>query len=121
VNWSDHYDWTTIGEGLARSLHGAVALVAGEAVGCARLVGDGVHYFYVQDVLVHPDHEGDGLATALVKRLLTWVDAVAPAEAFVGLFSSPAARGVYESLGFREPDDMIPMTRVVRPAGAGTG
>src|SRR4051812_37666420 len=106
VGWTDHYDWPTIGEGLRSSIRGVVAIADGSAVGCARLVGDGVRYFYVQDVLVHPDHEGSGLATTLVERLLGWIDDTAPAEPFVGLFSSPDARGVYETLGFHAPADM---------------
>src|SRR3954447_10833035 len=109
VGWTDHYDWDTVGGALANSLHGVVALDGTRVVGCARLVGDGVRYFYVQDVLVDPEWEGDGIATTLVETLLEWITTAAPAEAFVGLFSSPEARGVYEGLGFAVPDDMTGM------------
>ncbi|HWM35404.1 MAG TPA: GNAT family N-acetyltransferase [Pseudolysinimonas sp.] len=111
VGWLDHYDWQSIGAGLERSLAGVVALDDGKAAGCARVVGDGVRYFYIQDVLVHPGRTDDGLATRMVERLLGWIERTAPAEAFVGLFSSPDARGVYEGLGFGEPDDMTGMVR----------
>ena len=113
VGWTDHYDWETIGGALTNSLHGVVALDGPRVVGCARLCGDGVRYFYVQDVLVDPEREGDGIATTLVETLLGWIATTAPAEAFVGLFSSPDARGVYEGLGFRAPDDMTGMARTV--------
>jgi GNAT superfamily N-acetyltransferase len=111
VGWTDHYDWDTIGGALVNSLYGVVALDGTRVVGCARLVGDGVRYFYVQDVLVDPVREGDGIATTLVETLLEWIRATAPAEAFVGLFSSPDARGVYEGVGFAAPDDMTGMAR----------
>src|SRR3954465_1111744 len=116
VGWTDHYDWDTVGGALANSLHGVVAVDGARVVGCARVVGDGARYFYVQDVLVDPEWEGDGIATTLVETLLEWIRTTAPAEAFVGLFSSPEARGVYEGLGFSVPDDMTGMSRTIAAA-----
>ncbi|MDO7882735.1 GNAT family N-acetyltransferase [Salinibacterium soli] len=100
VGWSDHIDESVLEASLRASVRGAVAVRDGEVVGMARLVGDGVHYYYVQDVVVHPDHEGDGIASELTARLVTWVAATATRPAFVGLFASSDAEGVYESLGF---------------------
>ena len=99
VGWEDHIDDDVRGRSLEGSLRGAVATTEGQAVGMARLVGDGAHYFYVQDVIVHPDHADSGLGSQLTQRLLDWVGATAPG-AFVGLFASPEAEGMYESLGF---------------------
>jgi len=114
VDWLDHFDYASMPASLAGSLRGAVVIVNDSVVGMARLVGDGVHYFYVQDVIVHPDHDGHGYATQLVERLLDWVATVAPAPAIVGLFASPEARGVYEELGF-ESGDATGMTLKVEP------
>ena len=115
VDWLDHYDWNTMDAALAASLRGVVAIVDSTVVGTARLVGDGLRYCYVQDVLVDPAHSDRGIASALVERLLSWVAEQGSAEVFVGLFSSPEAEGVYESLGFARPDDMTGMHRWVRP------
>jgi len=104
VDWEDHFSYPAIGASLTASLRGAVVLHNETAVGMARLVGDGSHYFYVQDVIVHPEHSDSGLATQLVQRLLDWVAQTAPADAVVGLFASPEARGVYEDLGFSTND-----------------
>lgn len=109
VDWGDHYDWATIDAALAASLHGVVAESKGRAVGVARLVGDGIRYCYVQDVLVHPDFGELGIASSMVEELLDWVDEHAGAQPFVALFSSPDAEGVYETLGFAPPDDMTGM------------
>lgn len=110
VDWLDHYDWSSMGRALARSIAGVVAVDRDRVVGAARVVGDGVRYFYVQDVLVEPDHTDEGIASRMVQRLLDVVDATA-AEPFVGLFSSSEARGVYESLGFVADDSMTGMHR----------
>lgn len=115
VGWLDHFDWATIGGSLERSLHGVVALVDGAPVGVGRLVGDGVRYCYVQDVMVDPAASEQGVATRIVERLLAWVREAAPAEAVVGLFASPEAVSVYEGLGFRAADgDPLGMTLSVR-------
>lgn len=115
VGWLDHFDWETIGGSLERSLHGVVALRDGVPVGVGRLVGDGVRYCYVQDVMVDPSASDQGVATTIVERLLDWVRAAAPAEAVVGLFASPEAVSVYESIGFRAADgDPQGMTLTVR-------
>jgi GNAT superfamily N-acetyltransferase len=111
VDWLDHYDWATMPAALAASLHGVVAVADSRVVGAGRLVGDGVRYFYVQDVLVDPDYADHGIASSIVERLLGWIDRVAAEKPFIGLFSSPEAEGVYESLGFAVPEDMTGMHR----------
>lgn len=111
VGWLDHYDWDSIPRALHGSVAGVTALSGNAVVGCARLVGDGSRYFYVQDVLVREDRADEGIASRMVERLLAWIVQTAPTGAFVGLFSSPEARGVYESLGFRADDTMTGMHR----------
>ena len=111
MDWLDHYDWPSMGRALTHSIAGVVAVDGDRVVGAARLVGDGVRYFYVQDVLVEPDHTDEGIASRMVQRLLDVAHETAPAEPFIGLFSSPDARGVYESLGFRADDTMTGMHR----------
>jgi GNAT superfamily N-acetyltransferase len=54
------------------------------AVGMGRLVGDGVMYFYVQDLAVEPGYQGRGVGQAILDALLGWVRQVAPAPAFIG-------------------------------------
>ena len=114
VDWLDHYDWSTMDAALAASLRGVVAVAGSTVVGSARLVGDGLRYCYLQDVLVDPEFSDRGIASTLVERLLAWIASQGSAEVFVGLFSSPEAEGVYESLGFAASSDMTGMHRMVR-------
>lgn len=117
VGWGDHFDWDTIAASLVNSLHGVVAIDDGRVVGVGRLVGDGVRYFYVQDVMVLAEASEQGIASQMVERLLAWAREQAPAEAVVGLFASPEAIGVYRSLGFVAADqDPLGMTLDIEPA-----
>lgn len=109
IGWLDHYDWSTVGGALSASVDAIVAVDGDAVVGTARVVGDGSHYFYLQDVLVDPEHQDEGLASRMVAHLLRTISRRASSAAFVGLFSSPEAIGVYEELGFERPDDMTAM------------
>lgn len=118
VGWLDHYDWETIGAALEATLAGVVSVRDGETVGMARLLGDGAKYFMIHDVLVHPDHQGDGLAGRLVDHLLARVAELAPSRAWVGLFASPDAETLYAKHGFGT-EDMRGMWRWVEPGEPG--
>jgi GNAT superfamily N-acetyltransferase len=104
VGWGDTFHWPTMAESLAGSLHSLVAVADGSAVATARLVGDGVRYFYVQDVMVNPDFSDQGIATTLMQRLIEWVEQHGAPKAFIGLFASPEAESVYADLGFSDDD-----------------
>lgn len=119
VGWDDHFDWASLPASLRGSEHGVVAREGDRVVGVGRLVGDGVRYWYVQDLMVRPDAADQGIASGIVERLLTRVRRLAPAEAIVGLFASPEAVGVYEELGFVvAADDPLGMTMTVVGSGA---
>lgn len=101
VKWQSHFDDELRAASLAASIAGVVCVdEAAGVIGMARAVGDGLQYAYVQDVIVHPDHDGEGIGTRLVERLLELLQPPAGAELFVGLFASDEARDLYVSLGF---------------------
>ena len=114
VGWGDAFDWASQPESLAGSTMGAVAVVGSETVGMARVVGDGVKYFYVQDVAVDPAYQGHGIGRAILQHLVDQIAQRAPAPAFVALFATPAGESLYRSIGFA-PRDMTGLFRIVDP------
>lgn len=115
VGWAEAFDWQTLPLSLEASVAGVVAAVGERVVGMGRLVGDGVKYFYIQDVAVIPEYQGQGVGKAIVDRLLLHVAQAAPSTAFVGLFSTEQAKEVYSSRAFAT-GDMTGMFRLVEPA-----
>jgi GNAT superfamily N-acetyltransferase len=114
VGWGDAFWWDAMAASLAGSVCGVVAYdEADRPVAMGRVVGDGAFYFYVQDVVVHPDHQGRGLGRQVVQRLLAQVSERAPGHCFVGLFATPQARALYESEGFAQ-DSMTGLWKVLR-------
>ena len=115
VGWTHAFDWRTVEASLAGSTAGVVASRDGRPIGMGRLVGDGVKYFYVQDLAVVPRLQGTGLGARLLDRLLASIGDQAPSTAFVGLFATAEGSGLYTSRGFTG-GDMTGMFRLVDPA-----
>ena len=71
VGWSNYYEHP---EMLAKSFdHSLCILSAWEEdrlLGLIRAVGDGHSIVFIQDLLVHPDHQRRGVGTALMRELL---------------------------------------------------
>lgn len=114
VGWEHGFHWPSVPDSLERSLAGVVATAGGHVVGMGRLVGDGVLYFYLQDVAVDPDWQDQGIGHQIVEALLAHIRGVSAGPVFVGLFATESAMRLYRRNGFTE-GDMTGMFRVVRP------
>ncbi|MGI3186358.1 GNAT family N-acetyltransferase [Nioella aestuarii] len=105
--------WGEISHDMARrALDQAVATVTAHdgdrLVGFGRVVGDGVLYFYVQDVIVAPSHRGQGIADAIVTRLLEEIAPLAGPGSTIGLMAAKGVEPLYERFGFhRRPTDSL--------------
>jgi GNAT superfamily N-acetyltransferase len=116
VGWHDAFRWESMPASLAGSVCGVVVYADDDhPVAMGRVVGDGAFYFYVQDVVVHPDHQGRGLGRAVLHRLRDQVQATAGGDCFLGLFATPEAEKLYASEGFGT-EAMTGMWQVLRPS-----
>jgi GNAT superfamily N-acetyltransferase len=101
AGWTDiPADDDAVARGLQASLFGVVVTLAGEIVACARLVGDGGMYFYLQDVIVSPPHQGRGVGDLLMHEVVAHLEARASRDCFVGLFAAAGKAAFYERYGF---------------------
>lgn len=99
---------------LRSSVYCVCARHDGRAIGMGRIVGDGAIYFYLQDVVVLPEYRRQGVGTAIVSKLLQYLnDSVSPG-ASVGLFAANGAAKFYESFGFVQRDAARPGMQWVR-------
>ena len=86
-------------QGLPNSRYAVTVVDAtSEAVGMARIVGDGGSVFHVSDMAVHPDHQRQGLGSRMMDALMGWIDEHAPPTAYVNLMAD--VDGFYEQWGF---------------------
>jgi GNAT superfamily N-acetyltransferase len=89
---------------LRNTLYSVVAVAGDRAAGMARVVGDGAMAFYVQDVMVLPEHQRQGIGTALVAAVMDYFRRGAPGHSSIGVFTGRNLAGFYERHGFEGPD-----------------
>ena len=70
----------------------------GETVAMARIVGDGGCVYHLSDMVVHPDHQRQGLGSRMMDALMDYIDEHAPETAYVNLMAD--VDGFYEQWGF---------------------
>ncbi len=93
-------DMASLRQGFAHSLLVLAAREEGELLGLIRLVGDGFTVVFVQDLLVVPARQRQGIGTALVKAALARYPRVRQIQLTAD--RTPEAVAFYRSLGFVE-------------------
>jgi len=74
--------------------------VSGEAVGCALILGDNASFYYIKDLMVHPDWQCKRVGTALMQELTRWLEKNAANNALVGLYTGENLAHFYKEFGF---------------------
>jgi len=100
VGWGD-VNIKVTERSIANSIYGLVAESDGQIVGMGRIVGDGAMYYYIQDVAVLPEYQGQGIGKDIIERLLEFIRNHSSGAAFVGLFASQGKDEFYERFGFK--------------------
>ena len=106
TGWNDAYGATA--EDLRMALHHSWCTVAaydaGQLVGFGRVVSDGVLYGVIYDMIVRPSHQGQGIGTEILNRLLAKCQAAGLRD--IQMFSAKGRAAFYRHHGFveRPPD-----------------
>ena len=103
--------WTAYTEDMAALEHGfqssLLILAAYEKdtlLGLIRVVGDGATVIFVQDILVYPEKQRQGIGTALLKAVLDRYAHVRQIQLVTD--NTPKTVGFYRSLGFLELSEL---------------
>ena len=80
------------------------AYVDDKLVGIIRAVGDGFSVLFIQDLLIHPDFQRNGIGTLLLKRMLKEYENVYQ----IHLITEDSEKTIsfYKSLGFTDNSDI---------------
>lgn len=74
----------------------------GKAVGCVLMLSDNASFYYIKDMMVHPDYQSKKIGSALMKKLNEWLESNASGNALAGLYTGPNLAPFYGQFGFRE-------------------
>ena len=73
---------------------------AQKTIGCVLLLGDGASFYYVKDMMVHPNYQGKHIGTALMQQVNQWLEANAAPGGLVGLYTGENLAPFYRQFGF---------------------
>ncbi|WP_353721283.1 GNAT family N-acetyltransferase [Dyadobacter sp. 676] len=109
VGWTNTQPDEILQKKLNATLFTAVAenVETGEAIGCALVLGDGLSFFYIKDVMVGREWQRRRVGSAIMREIKRWLDTNAPDGALVGLFTGEGLASFYQQTGFSEAFGMI--------------
>ena len=102
VGWGQFVNFEAAPIALLNSVYSVVAVHQEEIVGMGRIVGDGGIFYYIQDVVVLPTFQGQGIGHALMEQLVNYVGKNGPEKAFLGLFAAEGKEAFYKRYGFEQ-------------------
>jgi len=89
-----------IEKSLPNSLYCVCASSGNEAVGMARVIGDGGLVYYIQDVIVLPEYQGQGIGAKMMDKIMSYIRSQVKHGAIIGLMSAKGKEPFYERYGF---------------------
>lgn len=101
-----------LGEALQNSWNTVSAYESGRLVGFGRVVSDGVLYAMVYDLIVIPSHQGKGIGSEILSRLIQNCRAAGIRD--IQLFCTAGKSDFYKRLGFEELTADSPGMRLSR-------
>ena len=107
VGWGI-YERSVVLQALPDSLYFVCAVSDGEIIGMARVVGDGGIAYYIQDVIVKPDYQRQGIGTQLMNKVMEYIRIHANNNSVIGLMAAKGKEPFYTRYGFTvRPDDRL--------------
>ena len=109
VGWHAYTDSATVQKLLEAPVFGLVAEENNNntAIGCVLLLSDHASFYYVKDLIVHPDWQGKKVGIALMKELSRWLENNAANNALVALISGENLSPFYQQFGFAPAFGMV--------------
>lgn len=105
VGWTAYTEnMPALREGFKNSMLVLAAYDGEDLLGLIRVVGDGATIVFVQDILVFPDKQRQGVGTALLKAILDRYPDVRQIE--LATDNTPKTVAFYKSMGFSEMSEI---------------
>lgn len=99
VGWSGYTD-EQAAIGLGATLYSVCVRRDGCLVGMGRVIGDGIMVFYIQDIIVDPEYQGQGIGKGIMERVMVFIRSRAVNNSIIGLMSAVGKEDFYRKFGF---------------------
>jgi ribosomal protein S18 acetylase RimI-like enzyme len=99
VGWPT-YGSDVVEKALSKTFFSVCVFDEGTIVGMGRVIGDDAIYFHIQDVIIHPSWQGQGIGKLIVEQLLKYIESKSVSSSNVGLMCSKGREAFYQKFGF---------------------
>ena len=107
VGWGE-LDVNLAEKSLNNSLFHVVIYHDEQLIGMGRVIGDGAMYFYIQDVIVDPSYQKQGLGTVIMDTVEGYLRFTATKGSTIGLLAAKGKESFYARYGYiQRPNDTL--------------
>lgn len=109
VGWSMYSNDDVVTKLLAAPVFAVIAedTTTNKIVGCVLLLGDHASFYYLKDLVVHPDHQNKHIGTAMLKELTAWLEKNGANNALVALITRENLAPFYQQFDFGPSFSMV--------------
>lgn len=109
VGWGK-LDREAVTKALPKSVYCICAIIDNEIIAFARVVGDGGLCFYIQEIIVDPKYQRQGIASKFMEYIFAFFKRTAIKRSYIGVFVGKGLESFYERFGFwkRPTNEMGP-------------
>ena len=101
VGWHELNE-KAVDKALNDSIFSVCAFFGKRVIGMRRIIADNALYHYIQDLIVLPEFQGKGVGTAILQRILEFLNTKTSKGTFVGLVAAKGSDGFFKKYGFIE-------------------
>lgn len=96
----------SIQKGLSNSLYAVCIEFGGNVIGMGRVIGDGALAYYIQDIIVLPAFQKQGVGRLIMDDIIRHLKKNCTPNSIVGLMAAKGVTAFYEKYGFiARPDE----------------
>lgn len=96
----------SIQKGLSNSLYTVCIELRGDIIGMGRVIGDGALAYYIQDIIVLPEFQKQGVGRFIMDAIMQYLKKNSVPNTIVGLMAAKGVTAFYEKYGFiARPDE----------------
>ncbi len=99
IGWGDT-DANMALTSLQNSLFHVLVRKNSELIGMGRVIGDGAMFFYVQDVVVDPEYQKQGVGHIIMENIESYLSSTAKKGATIGLLAAYNKEKFYMRYGY---------------------
>lgn len=75
VGWGS-YDYEISKKALSNNVYSVSIYDDKKIIGYGRIIGDGIVFLYIHDIMVHPSYQGKGLGKQIMNKLLDKINEI---------------------------------------------